>query len=123
MADRAKDGCTTTDPLIHRALVTPKRSAASPAAGNGCEGLPTRLFLPARAHLFPSRDPCISGFLVLAGRSGDADRSDELAIKRDRDAAVDQIDLVSVHVHDAEVAVGLGLVEFRHGLRSRPVHD
>ena len=44
-------------------------------------------------------------------QSGDADRTDELAVDRDRHAAADQIHLVAVHVHDSEIAVRAGLVE------------
>src|SRR5262245_41809829 len=122
------------------AILSPIGKVASGAAtsdGPGCFGsalmnliwcrYSSLVFVPALplhrfAEFHPRVDPRAGRFLVHAfGQARDADRADDDTIERERHSAADKINLAGIHVHNAEVAVGPGLMQLSHRLRGLPV--
>src|SRR5215510_3737959 len=74
------------------------------------------------AEFHPRVDPRPGRFLVHAfGQARDTDRADDHTIEREWHSAADKINLAGIHVHNAEVAVGPGLIQLPHRLRGLPV--
>src|SRR5262249_47116498 len=55
------------------------------------------------------------------GQAGDANLADEQAIECEWYSAADEINLPWIHVHDAEISIGSGLIKLPQGLRGLPV--